>query len=355
MKNERCRIVEEDCERAVAGRADHLAGLRGETVLITGGTGFFGIWMAELIGHLNDRHGFGTRLVLLSRQESYPGARAPLLFRRKDLTLIPRDVRTVSDLPAEVTLLIHAAASPDTRRHASDPLGTIHVIVNGTDAVLSAATRLPDLKRVLTVSSALIYGSQPWDVEGMAEDFAGGRLDCGSALSSYAEAKRLAETLAASYRNEHRLPIVNVRPFAFMGPYQLLERPWAINNFIRDSLQGGPIRILGDGETVRSYMYASDMAFWVLRMLTAGAVGQSYNLGSPAGIRLGDLAQKIALCFPSAIPVECRGLVSAAARRSKMVPDVRLAQETLGLSLRVDLDTALRRTILWNQAEAHGE
>ena len=64
----------------------------------------------------------------------------------------------------------------------------------------------------MNVSSALIYGAQSWEVKAMAETYSGGLLDCSSMLSSYAEAKRVGETLVAAYRNEHRLPIVNKIP-----------------------------------------------------------------------------------------------------------------------------------------------
>ncbi len=355
MKNIPHQIIEQDCEQVVAGKLDQLAGLRGETLLITGGTGFVGTWITELVIHLNDHYNFGARVKLLSRQELDSRTVTPHLMGRNDVEFIRQDVRAITDLPEDVTLLIHAAASPDTRLHASDPLRTIRTITQGTDAVLAAAARLPRLKRIMNVSSALIYGSQPWEVKDMAENYGGGLLDCASMLSSYAEAKRLGETLVAAYRNEHRLPIVNMRPFAFIGPYQRLDRPWAINNFIRDGLLGGVIRILGDGETVRSYMYASDMAFWSLRILLSGAVGCSYNVGSPDGIRLRTLAEKIATCFPGPIQIECRGLIDGKGKRSKMIPNVSAGESQLGLSVNVDLDSAIRQTILWNQKTSCAE
>lgn len=351
MNNISRQIIQEDCEQVLSGAIEQLAGLRGETLLITGGTGFVGTWIAELVLHLNDHHGFKTRLKLLSRQETDLCSTAPHLTGHRDVKLIRQDVQTLTDLPNDVTLLIHAAASPDTRLHASDPLRTIRTITTGTDSVLAAASRLPHLKRFMNVSSSLIYGVQSWDTETMPENYCSGLLDCSSMLSSYAEAKRLSETILAAYRSEHRLPIVNMRPFAFIGPYQRLDRPWAVNDFIRDGLLGGPIRILGDGETVRSYMYASDMAFWALRILLAGSIGSSYNVGSPCAIRLKDIAQKIAECFPGKLRVECRGLVDGKGKRSKMIPDVGAAQLQLGLTMKVALDSALRRTIKWNQAK----
>jgi len=341
-------IVCQDCENALAGKTDLLKALRNETVLITGGTGFFGTWLAEMISRLNDVHKFGCRLVLMARRPNLFHEKAPHLAKRPDIVLVSQDTCRLMELPPETSYVIHAAASPDSRLHASDPLQTIDTIVNGTNSVLAAATRLPALKKIMLVSSGLVYGAQPWEMPAIPESFMGS-IDCSAAISAYVEAKRVSETIAAAYRSQHRLPITTVRPFAFIGPYQLMDRPWAINNFIRDGLRGGPIRILGDGTSVRSYMYPGDMAFWLLRILVDGVTGRSYNLGSPAGITLKELAEKVAACFPKSIDIECRFLTNEVARRSRLVPDISLAGQELGLSITVDLMTAIRRTILWNQ------
>ena len=348
MKSYQEDIIREDCEKATSGSVPLLEPLKGESILITGGTGFMGTWLTEMIAFLNDNHGFDTKIFLLSSRAHNFSAKAPHLALRPDLTLIERDIRSLVEIPEEVRWIIHAAGNPDNRQHASDPLKTIEVIVNGTNTILECATRLPDLKKFLNISSGLVYGGQPWEMDAIPETFFGS-LDCGSINSAYPEAKRLGETLCAVYRNQHRLPLVNVRPFAFIGPYQLLDRPWAVNNFIRDSLLGGPIRILGDGETVRSYMYPSDMAFWILSILINGSVGTSYNIGSPYGVTLQHLAEKIASCFPMKPKIISNLSKDDKLRRNKFVPDVRLANNALGLSLKVDLDNAIRRTILWNQ------
>lgn len=340
-------IIQEDCEQ-VAKDASALKALQGECLLITGGTGFMGVWLTELLTFLNDRHRLDIHIFLLSSNAHDFRARAPHLASRPDVRLIQQDVRRVMELPSEIGWIIHAAGTPDNRQHFSDPLRTMQVIGNGTAAILEAAARLPDLKKLLNISSGLVYGSQPWSVDALQEDsFAG--VNSSSLSAVYPEAKRFAETLCVAYRNQHRLPIVNTRPFAFIGPYQLLDRPWAINNFVRDGLQGGPIRIQGDGETIRSYLYASDMAWWLLCILVQGTVGSSYNIGSPQGVTLARLADIVASNF-LARPRILLGVSSDRhLHRSKFVPDVSLAQKTLGLSQTVDLETALRRTILWHQ------
>ena len=54
MKNSAHQIIEQDCEQVLTGSVEQLGGMRGETLLITGGTGFVGTWITELIAHLND-------------------------------------------------------------------------------------------------------------------------------------------------------------------------------------------------------------------------------------------------------------------------------------------------------------
>lgn len=342
------KSVRKDCDEVTASSIPLLSKLKGECIFITGGTGFMGTWLVEMVTFLNDIYSFNARLILLSDRATNFSAKAPHLAMRKDVELVERDIRNLIEIPEEVTYIIHAAANPDNRMHASDPLKTMDVISRGTDAVLNAAVRLPNLKKLLNISSGLIYGPQPLDLDSIAEDYRGGS-DCGSVASAYSEAKRFAETLCAAYRSQYKMAIVTARPFAFIGPYQLLDKPWAINNFIRDSLMGGPVRILGDGQTVRCYMYPSDMAFWLLRILIEGTPGLAYNVGSPHGVTLQQLAEKITGNFPVKTKIISRVAGESDLYRSKLVPDVTRAQKSLGLNLTVDIDEAIRRTLLWHR------
>ncbi|MFH1620267.1 MAG: NAD-dependent epimerase/dehydratase family protein, partial [bacterium] len=157
-------------------------------------------------------------------------------------------------------------------------------------------------------------------------------------------------TLCAVHRNQFKMPVVTARPFAFIGPYQLLDKPWAVNNFINDALRGGPVNILGDEKTVRSYMYPSDMAFWLLRILAAGESGQVYNVGSPRGLTLKELADKIVSNFTPQPEVVLASKDYKPQHRSRFVPDVKAAENTLGLKIKVGIDEAIKKTLLWHNA-----
>ena len=348
MKSELLQIIEDDCHSVTENSVSSLSTLRDTCILVTGGTGFIGVWIAELITFLNKNYQFNTRLILLSRRANSLSLTAPHLANLKNVTLIEKDILMAVDIPSEVNWIIHAAGTPDNRIHASEPLRTMNTIINGTDTILSACTRLPNLQKFLNISSGLVYGVQPWETNKIPESFRG-VAEFSSINSAYVESKRVAETICAVYRNQHRLPITNARPFAFIGPHQLLDRPWAINNFIRDALLGENIRILGDGNTIRSYMYPSDMAFWLINCLLHGSVGASYNIGNPVGISLYQLALKIADNVHPRPKIVSRLSEDNVANTSKLIPDTTLAERSFSLKLTVDLDTAIKRTILWNQ------
>jgi dTDP-glucose 4,6-dehydratase len=114
---------------------------------------------------------------------------------------------------------------------------------------------------------------------------------------------------------------------------------------------GGPIRILGDGETVRSYMYPSDMAFWILRILLDGTSGLAYNVGSPHGMTLLQLAEKIADNFPDKPKIFSQVSDDVSLHRSRLVPDVTIAQKNFGLNIKIDIDEAIKRTLSWHKAQ----
>lgn len=330
-----------------------LAPLRDELLVVTGGTGFVGTWLTELVAHLNDAHAFRTRLHLIARSTDGFRDHSARLASRDDVELVEHDVRDLVELPADTGWLVHAAGTPDNRFHASDPVRTLQTFIHGTDTVMRTAARLERLRRVLHLSSGMVYGPQPLGLDAIREDHVGpAQFD--AVVAAYPEAKRAAETVVAAHRSANRLNTVTVRPFAFMGPVQALTAPWAVNNFLRDALHGGPIRILGNPETVRSYLYPTDMAVWLLVALVRGRNGAAYNLGSANGVTLRELANRIAAHAEGRVDVTEGGRGQRRTEVSRFVPDVSAAQSDLGVRETVDLDTAIRRTLAWHQAAGAG-
>ena len=341
-------LVTADAEAVLDGRIGWFDALRGEHLYISGGTGILGTWLLELIKVLNESHGFCIKVTAYSRRARDFAARWPHLGRVEGFRFEEGDVRYFTEFPSDVRYIIHAAALTDRRLLASQPSSVGEVNGVGTLRILRAANLLEDVRKFVLLSSGLVYGTQPWDMPRVDESFAGS-LRCNDVGAVYAESKRFAEVAAQSAISETKLPVVTLRPFAFVGPYQSLQLPWAVTDFIRDSFTGGPIRIMGDGATVRSLMYASDFAFCVLAALAQGKPHEIYNIGSPEPIDLLTLAKMITGSFTPAPEIRT-GLGQSGHDHTKLVPDIQKAQKDLGLEVTVSLKDAIQKTVMWNRS-----
>ncbi|MEI6986333.1 MAG: NAD-dependent epimerase/dehydratase family protein [Rhodospirillaceae bacterium] len=338
----------DDCARSLGNQgAAALSPLRHGTLVITGGTGFVGLWMATLCAFLNDCHGFNLKLVLTARRYGRLVTAAPHLVGRADLRFVSADIRQFIEMPSETSWIIHAAGTPDSRIHLSSPMETMAVIAEGTYRILRVAEQCDNLRMMLHLSSALVYGTQPLDMASLPEDFTG-TLNPAAVTSAYAEAKRYSEALCVSARSQSRTPLIITRPFTFLGPFQSLEAPWALNNFLYSALHNQPLKVLGDGRSVRSHFYGSDMAFLLLRILSGGRSGGLYNLGHPIGTTLSELAELVVRV--AGVQLDIR--YNTAGRQiaaSRLIPDMTRCHHDFGFTSTFTLTEAIERTLAWNR------
>jgi len=338
--------IRHDCLRILDGRDKELDMLRQSSLVVVGGTGFVGAWIAEMVAALNDAYQFEIKLSLIARGTEQFASRYPHLGNRKDIQLIRSDVRQLSEFPMDADWVIHAAANPDVRAHASNPLETASVIVDGTMSMIRTAERLGRLNKLLYLSSGLVCGSQAASEKGLSEHACGAPLPDASFI--YSNAKRFAETLCSAARAQSRIPVLVARPFSFIGPFQSLETPWAQTTFLSDALHGHAIRVLGDGQVVRSYLYGSDAAYWLLKILTSGQGGDVVNVGSPIGTSLQDLAQLVAQNFNPSPDIMFNTAPRSLGRSSQLLPDTTHAQNEYGLSVFTPLNEAIKLTAEWH-------
>ena len=336
----------EDLDHVLAHTRGLWAEARGQSFFITGGTGFFGLWLLESFARANDTLSLGMRAVVLSRDPVAFAQKVPHLAARADLEFLQGDVRTFAFLAGRFTHLIHAAADTGvwTKNETAD--GMLDRLAAGTRHLLDFAAAA-GAKSFLHISSGAVYGPQPAGLTHVAEDYSGiaDPLPPGSA---WAEGKRVAEQLCTAHASQHGYALKIARCFAFVGPH--LDENYAIGNFIRDALRGGPIQVAGDGTPRRSYLYAADLVIWLWTMLFAGPPGRAYNVGSPDDLSIAELARAVSTAAGGQLPVHIAENPKHDRPLSRYVPAVDRAGLELGLHVWIPLAEGIRKTIAWQRS-----
>jgi nucleoside-diphosphate-sugar epimerase len=345
------RLPPEDVRHVLRATEGLWRELHGHRLFLTGGSGFFGIWLLETVLAAAEEWSIDVSVVVLTRDRAAFAARLPDLVAHPAVTLIEGDVRTF-DFPAgELRYVIHAAAEASATLNAQQPKEMFATIVGGTRQVLRLAASA-GTRRLLFVSSGAIYGPQPPEVSHVAEDRLSGPSTTDPS-SAYGEGKRAAELLCAMAAREHaQLEPLIARPFAFVGPGLPLDRHFAIGNFIADALSGRTIAVRGDGTPLRSYLYAADLAVWLWTILFRGQPLRPYNVGSDQAVSIAEVAARVAAAAHPPLDVTIAGTPDPARPPERYVPSTERGRSELDLQETVSLDEAIARTLTWHRSPA---
>lgn len=318
--------------------------LRGQRLFVTGGTGFFGCWLLESFVRANDALGLGAEVTVLTRRPGDFAGKAPHLACHPSVKLHAGDVRTFTFPEGRFSHVIHAATEASAVLNEEHPLLMFDTIVEGTRRVLDFSVQA-GVAKVLLTSSGAVYGRQPSEMTHITEEYSGGP-DCQDSRSAYGEGKRAAEMLCSLYSRQYGLQAKIARCFAFVGPQLPLDAHFAVGNFIRDALRGGPIVVQGDGTPYRSYLYAADLAVWLWTLLFRAPSGRPYNVGSGDGRTIAGIARAVAE-LAGGVPLQILGTPKAGQSPSRYVPDVTRAERELGLRVGIGLNESIRRTLAY--------
>ncbi len=338
-------IDEQDLREVLEATAHLWERMRGERVFLTGATGFFGAWLLETFAYANRELGLGAQAVALSRRPDVFAARMPHLFKDGAVVLHAGDVRDFAFPEGEFKFVVHAATEASAKQLAEAPAEMLSTMLAGTQRTLDFAVRC-GAKRLLLTSSGAVYGRQPSEIVQLAEEYMGAP-DPTQVGSVYAEGKRASELMCALTVKQHGLECAIARCWAFCGPHLPLDIHFAIGNFIRDVMAGGPIRIGGDGTPTRSFLYAGDLAVWLWTMLFEAPSLRAYNVGSARSVSILELAEAVRDALGSDVMIEVAKVPVAGAAVSRYVPSVERAGRELGLRETVSLEETIRRTAAW--------
>jgi dTDP-glucose 4,6-dehydratase len=338
------RLPVEDLEHIYQNTQDIWESFRGKSIFVTGGTGFFGKWLLESFIYANDKLSLNAKITTLTRNPDAFLMENPFYKEHANtVRFIKGDILNYDfNLDEKFQFIIHAATAASEALNKSNPLLMMDTITIGTRRVLDFAITQP-IEGFLFVSSGAIYGKQPWNVSHIREEDSF-KVDINNHNSAYAEGKRIAELYCSSYFEKYKLPIKIARCFAFVGPYLPLDTHFAIGNFINNVLKNEDIVIKGDGSTVRSYMYASDLMIWLWRILINGQKNIPYNVGSDESITIKELAERINEISNYKVSVQILGSPVKHENIDIYCPNITKAQ-TINAHLKIQLNKSIEKTI----------
>jgi dTDP-glucose 4,6-dehydratase len=249
-------------------------------ILVTGGAGFIGAnFVIDWLAH-------DTPPVVTLDKLTYAGNLANLSGLKND----PRHIFVngdINDRPLLNRLLqkyqpqaiVHFAAESHVDRSIHGPGDFIQTNVVGTFTLLEAvraywsSLEAPEKNRFrfLHVSTDEVYGSL------QANDPAFSETHAYAPNSPYAASKAASDHLARSWFHTYGLPVITTNCSNNYGPYQFPEK--LIPLMIVNAVAGKPLPVYGDGSNVRDWLYVTDHCSAIRRVLEAGTVGATYNIG----------------------------------------------------------------------------
>ncbi len=319
--------------------------LKDKRILLTGGAGFIGTHLCEVLCPDNDVVVLDT----LRRNALTPTG----LTEHPRVTLIEGDVRdpeTVRDAMASCTHVVHLASIAGVDTVMQNPVPTMQTSLLGTNNVLEVARAHGRIERVVDFSTSEVFGAHAYNV-GEGDVTTLGAV--GEARWTYAVSKLATEHLAFTFYKQYGVPTCAIRPFNIYGPRQVGEG--AIHHFIVRALRGEALTIHNDGSQIRAWCYINDIIRGTLLVLERpAAIGHTFNIGNPRStVTIYNLAREIVRLADSSSPLEF--ITWPFADVELRIPDIAKARELLGFEPEVDLDEGIERTIRWYERELAGQ
>jgi UDP-glucose 4-epimerase len=258
-----------------------------KSALITGGAGFIGSHLSELLLEQ------GWEVFVLDDLSTGSERNVAHLRERRDFHLIVDSVlksSVVNELVHRCDVVYHLAAAVGVRLIVEEPVHTLVTNIQGTENVLDHCNRFG--KRVLVASTSEVYGDRR-EPEALTED---SRRMYGPTTArrwAYAESKALDEFLALAYHQERGLDCVIVRLFNTVGPRQSGQYGMVIPRFVSAALAGRPIEIHGDGTQTRCFCHVGDTIRGLTGLMDEPTSGDIFNVGSTERVTISELAQRV--------------------------------------------------------------
>lgn len=299
-------------------------------VLITGGAGFLGSHLCEILLKSN------ATVFCLDNYFSGNKKNIESFFDYKNFSFINHDIS--DPYCAEIDQIYNLACPASPIYYQINPVKTIKTCINGSINMLELAKY--NKASIFQASTSEIYGDP--EITPQNEKYLG-KVNPIGPRACYDEGKRAAETLFFDYKREYNIDIKVGRIFNTYGPKMHPNDGRVVSNFICQALTNKEITIYGNGTQTRSFCFVDDLIEVIIKLMDSPKLSGPMNLGNPHEIKISKLAELIISLTNSKSLISFKKLpVDDPKQRC---PDINLANTLLDWSPNTKLETGLTKTI----------
>jgi UDP-glucose 4-epimerase len=317
--------------------------------LITGGAGFIGSHLAEVLLQR------GWPVVVLDDLSTGSIKNIAHLKAHPGFSYVLDSVMNrplILELIDQSDVVFHLAAAVGVRLIVEEPVRTIETNIKATELLLDVCARKQ--KPVLLTSTSEVYGKLEKHKFSEDDDVVLGPTS--RARWCYAASKMIDEFLARAYFKEKDLPTVVVRLFNTIGPRQTGQYGMVAPRFVKQALRGEPLTVYGDGTQRRSFTWVGDVVNAMIKLIQhPAAYGGVFNIGHTDDVSIYELAQLVKAMTESAseiifIPYE-QAYESGFEDMARRLPDLTRIEQTIGYRPTLDLPRMLEWLIAYSRLE----
>ena len=299
-------------------------------VLVTGGAGFLGSHMSDLL--------LARGFDVIAVDNFYTGSKVNIEHLESDANfeVIRHDI--TFPLYLECDLIMNFACPASPVHYQRNPSQTMKTNVHGAINMLGLAKRLHI--PIFQASTSEVYGDP--ELTPQPETY-WGRVNPIGPRACYDEGKRAAETLFFDYHRQFNLEIKVARIFNTYGPRMAIDDGRVVSNFIVAALQGKEITIYGDGTQTRSFCYVDDLISGLYKFVFESQNTGPMNIGTEFEFTMKELADLVIELTDSKSKIVYSPLPQDDPKQRK--PDLNLAKKLINWQPTVSVRDGMQATI----------
>ena len=327
-------------------------------IVVTGGMGFIGSAVIRHILSSSDNHVVNIdNLTYAGNPDSLDQFSSSSRYCHENANIC--DEQSMSDLLFQYKpiAIMHLAAESHVDRSIDSPAEFISTNLIGTYTMLEAArqywnthgrTKKPNF-RFHHISTDEVYG----DLKGTNDLFT--ENTCYAPSSPYSASKAGSDHLVRAWNRTYGLPVIITNCSNNYGPYHFPEK--LIPHVILNAIHGKPLPVYGNGLQIRDWLYVEDHAKALIKVVTEGKIGETYNIGGhnektnlEVVEAICDLLEELAPQKPPSVVSYCDLITFVKDRPghdARYAIDASKIERELGWAPEETFETGLRKTVQW--------